>query len=560
MKNKLAKIVRVVISDLKEEGLISTELLPEPQIETPKDQRHGDFASNIAMVLASMENKNPRELADRIAGAIKGNDISDAKAIVKDVKVAGPGFINFTLNDSVWHDSLREVLSNEEDYGRSDVGDGQRVQIEFVSANPTGPLHIGHARGAVVGDVLASILSKAGFYVEREYYINDAGVQMGTLGRSVYSRCLEHFGREVVYPDNYYQGEYIGEIAGKLAEKEGEGLLKLDETEAVHLCADFALNLILDDIKRDLHDFGVDYNVWFSEKGLYEKGQVDESIKKYRDEGIIYEKEGALWFNTTDHGDDKDRVVVKSDGEKTYFASDISYHKDKYDRGFDKVINIWGSDHHGYVVRMKAAVKAMGRDPDDLEIILIQFVNLIRGGKPVSMSTRSGEFITLREVLDEVGTDAMRYFMLMRSYDTHLDFDLDLAKKRSQDNPVYYVQYAHARICSILRQAEEAGMDVSRIRDSADLTRLTLPEEAAVIKKLAEFPETVEEAAGSLEPHRITFYVFELASLFHSYYNHHRVITEDEKLTAARLTFVVAVKTVIKNALTFMGISAPERM
>jgi arginyl-tRNA synthetase len=277
---------------------------------------------------------------------------------------------------------------------------------------------------------------------------------METLGRSVYTRCLEHFGRDVVYSDNFYQGQYIKEIAGKLIDEKGESLLELDETGAVGLCADFALNLILDEIKRDLHDFGVDYDVWFSEKKLYEDGQVDDSIKKYKDEGIIYEKEGALWFNTTDHGDDKDRVVIKSDGEKTYFASDISYHKDKYDRGFNRVINVWGSDHHGYVVRMKAAVVAMGRDPDDLELILIQFVNLIRGGKPVSMSTRAGEFITLREVLDEVGADAMRYFMLMRSYDTHLDFDLDLAKKRSQDNPVFYVQYAHARICSILRQAE----------------------------------------------------------------------------------------------------------
>jgi len=560
IKSKLAKIVRVVISDLKEEGLISTELLPEPQIETPKDPRHGDFASNIAMVLASMEKSNPRKLAERIAETIKGNDISDAKDVVKSVEVAGPGFINFTLNDSVWHDSLRDILIGGEDYGRSDIGGDRRVQIEFVSANPTGPLHIGHARGAVVGDVLASILSRAGFYVEREYYINDAGVQMETLGRSIYSRYMEHFGMDAVYLDSYYQGEYIREIAGKLAEKEGEGLLNMDEAEAVIRCTGFALTLILDGIKRDLHDFGVDYDVWFSEKRLYEKGQVDDSIKKYKDEGIIYEKEGALWFNTTDHGDDKDRVVIKSDGEKTYFASDISYHKDKYDRGFNKVINVWGSDHHGYVVRMKAAVKAMGRDPDDLEIILIQFVNLIRGGKPVSMSTRAGEFITLREVLDEVGVDAMRYFMLMRSYDTHLDFDLDLAKKRSQDNPVYYVQYAHARICSILRQAEEAGIKVADIDDSADLTPLTLPEEAAVIKKLAEFTETVEGAAGSLEPHRITFYVFELVSLFHSYYNHHRVITEDEKLTTARIAFVIAIKTVIKNALMLMGISAPERM
>ena len=566
IKNKLANIVRAVISDLKDEGFINTELLPEPQIEMPKDQKHGDYASNIALILASMEKRNPRELADRIAEVLNNNNIAENKDIVKSVEVAGPGFINFKINNKVWLDSLKEILAQNENFGRLDIGNDKRIQIEFVSANPTGPLHIGHARGAVVGDTLASILTAAGFYVEREYYINDAGVQMETLGKSVYSRYLEHFGENVVYHDNYYQGEYIKEIAEKMAANEEDGLLSIGEDEAIGRCTKFALTNILDEIKSDLQDFGIKYDVWFSEKKLYDDGQVENSIKQYQDEGIIYEKEGALWFNTTDHGDDKDRVVIKSDGETTYFASDIAYHKDKYDRGFNKVINVLGADHHGYVVRMKAAIKAMGRETNDLEIILIQFVNLIRGGKPVSMSTRSGEFITMREVLDEVGADAMRYFMLMRSYDTHLDFDLDLAKKKSQDNPVFYVQYAHARISSILRQVKERGIDVSGISAlknddiTIDLSPLTLPEEAAIIRRLSEFPEVVEEAAKSLEPHRITFYVFDVASMFHSYYNHHRVITEDEKLTYARIAFVTAIMTIIKNGLALMGISAPDRM
>jgi len=506
------------------------------------------------MSIASREKKSPREIAEKIARDITPILIKEAS-----VTVAGPGFINFSLHKDAWRNKLRDILVQREKYGQGLHRVKKKIQVEFVSANPTGPLHVGHARGAAVGDSLAAILSACGHAVEREYYINDAGLQMETLGKSVYSRYLEHFGKDVAYEQHYYQGDYVRTIAEDIARAEGDRLLKIPEKEAIAYFSSHAGSIILDSIKKDLADFGVSFNGWFSEQGLYDNGDVDRAIAEYKEKKLIYEADGALWFDTTDYGDDKDRVVVKSDGEKTYFASDIAYHKNKYDRGFDTVINVWGADHHGYVVRMKAAAKAMGRHDGDLELILVQLVNLMRGGKPVSMSTRAGTYVTLREVLDEVGKDAMRYFMLMRSYDAHLDFDLELAKKKTQDNPVFYVQYAHARIASILRQAKEGGCDIVKLED-ANLSLLDLPEEMAIVKKLTQFPEVVSEAGEFLEPHRITFFVFDIASLFHSYYNRNRVVSEDEHLSRARLALVVAVMIVIKNALTMLGISAPEKM
>jgi arginyl-tRNA synthetase len=561
VKENLREIITGSLCKLKDSGFISTDPLPIAQIEIPKDPSHGDFATNIAMILASAEKKNPRQLAEHIVNAITTNGSVSDEGFVKSVEVAGPGFINITLSENFWRDIVRRVLNGGETYGNVDLGGGRRVQIEFVSANPTGPLHVGHARGGVVGDAMANILSAAGYEVEREYYINDAGVQMENLGKSVFARYQELFGRSVVFEDNYYMGDYIKDIAVRIRDAQGDRLLEIPEADAVTLCKDVACREVLDQIRKDLADFGIVYNEWFSEKSLYDEGLVSKYIQEFKERRLIYEKEGALWFDTTDYGDDKDRVVIKSDNEPTYFASDIAYHWDKFHRrGFDIVINVWGADHHGYVVRMKAAVKAMGIKPENLVLILVQLVNLVRGGKPVSMSKRAGEFVTIRDVMDEVGKDAMRWFMLMRTYDSHLDFDLDLATKQSQENPVYYVQYAHARICSILRQAEEAGQAAVPDPDTIDLAPLKLPEELSLMKVLARFPDVIADSAREMEPHRVIFYVFELASDFHSYYNRNRVITEDRTLTAARLGLVAAIGVVIRKALTIVGVSAPERM
>ena len=560
VKERLVDIIGEALYVLRDEGFLISDPLPHPRIETPRDTDHGDFSSNIAMILASREKKDPRKLAERISTTIGRLSDAKASAILKDIEVAGPGFINFTISENLWRDTIREIIEGGDAFGWTNLGEGKKVQVEFVSANPTGPLHIGHARGAVVGDTLANILKAQGYRVEREYYINDAGIQIETLGRSVFTRYLELFGKKVVYKDEYYQGDYIKELALSFKENEGDRLLDLPEGEAVSSLSKYASSEIIRDIEKDLTDFGVNYDVWFSEKTLYDDKKVDDAIKSFKEMGLIYEKDGALWFDTTNYGDDKDRVVVKSDGEKTYLASDIAYHKDKFQRGFDRVINVWGADHHGYVVRMKAAVRAMGRNEGDLEIILVQLVNLTRGGKPISMSTRAGKYVTLREVLDEVGSDAMRYFMLMRSHDSHLEFDLELAKKTSQENPVYYVQYAHARISSIIRQAEDKGYDGLPQLELIDLSLIDLEEELSILKRLRAFPEVVKEATDNLEPHRIVFYIYDLAQAFHSYYAHHRVVTEDRKLSDARLALVSAIMVVIRNGLGLLGISAPDRM
>jgi len=553
MKKLLQGRVRKCLESCYADGSMTSGRVPEIIIEVPAHSEHGDFASNIAMLLAKDEKKPPRKIAETIVAHLDGEDIFGR------VEIAGPGFINFFLKKDVWHETLRSISAAGDSYGRSLVGQGKRVQVEFVSANPTGPLHIGHGRGAATGDAVASILAAAGFEVVREYYINDAGNQMDTLGRSVYLRYLELLGRPVEFPGNCYQGDYIRDIARDLITKFGSKYLEVPEEEAVPVFSKLGGDIILDGIKQDLEDFGVVHDTWFSEQSLFDAGKVAEAIDFMRAKGLLYEQDDALWFRTTDFGDDKDRVVVRGNGVTTYFASDIAYHREKFERGFDWVIDVWGADHHGYVPRLKAVAQGLGRDASDLKLILVQLVSLLRDGAPVAMSTRSGEFVTLKEVVDEVGRDAARFFFLMRRSDSQLDFDLELAKRESSDNPVYYVQYAHARICSIFENAMEKGVAPEDFT-GISLAKLGTPEEMSLIKFLDTFPEIVEGSALNFEPHRITYYLQELAGLFHSFYNRNRVIGEDAELSAARLFLLKCTAQTLKNGLLLLGVSAPERM
>jgi len=555
LNDTLTVYVRRALEMLASEGRIQ-EPIPIPVIEMTRDRKFGDYATNVAMVLSSRTGDNPRDLAGEIAGKIRAADIGDE---LEDVSVAGPGFINMTMSPAFWTRILRSVLKEGEEFARSDIGAGRKIQVEFVSANPTGPLHVGHGRGAALGDALANILECSGFKVEREYYINDAGNQIQTLGRSVFTRYLQAFGRDVSFPEEGYRGAYILEIAALLKETEGDHYLDMPEEEAIESMATRASELILEDIKSDLEEFGVCFDLWFSEKKLLGRGKVDETLEDLTSRGCLYRHEGALWFNSTGKGDDKDRVMVKSDGLLTYFATDVAYHRDKFDRGFDGVVDIWGADHHGYVARMKAAVRALGREPDDLQVLLLQLVSLSRKGQPVAMSTRAGEFVTLREVRGEVGCDAARFIFLTRKADSKLDFDLDLAKEQSNDNPVYYVQYAHARICSILRNSEERGVAIPRPED-VDPALLNLPVERELIRSMAALPEVVESAALVMEPHRVTTWLRDISASLHNYYFHHRVLTDDPAVTNARLALVLGVRTVIAKALSLLGVTAPERM
>ncbi|MRR59232.1 MAG: arginine--tRNA ligase [Deltaproteobacteria bacterium] len=553
MKKLLQGRVRKCLESCYADGSMTSGRVPEIIIEVPAHSEHGDFATNVAMLLAKDEKKPPRKIAETVVAHLDGEDIFDR------VEIAGPGFINFFLKKDVWHETLRSISAAGDSYGRSLVGQGKKVQVEFVSANPTGPLHIGHGRGAATGDAVASILAAAGFEVVREYYINDAGNQMDTLGRSVYLRYLELLGRPVEFPGNCYQGDYIRDIARDLITKFGSKYLEVPEEEAIPVFSKLGGDIILDGIKQDLEDFGVVHDTWFSEQSLFDAGEVAEAIDFMRAKGLLYEQDDALWFRTTDFGDDKDRVVVRGNGVTTYFASDIAYHREKFGRGFDWVIDVWGADHHGYVPRLKAVAQGLGRDASDLKLILVQLVSLLRDGAPVAMSTRSGEFVTLKEVVDEVGRDAARFFFLMRRSDSQLDFDLELAKRESSDNPVYYVQYAHARICSIFENAMEKGVAPEDFT-GISLGKLGTPEEMSLIKFLDTFPEIVEGSALNFEPHRITYYLQELAGLFHSFYNRNRVIGEDAELSAARLFLLKCTAQTLKNGLLLLGVSAPERM
>lgn len=554
MKEQVRALVQKSLESCYAAGTLVSGLYPEFSIEIPASSDHGDFAANAAMMLAKAEKKPPRTIADIIAAQLATNN-----NLFERVDVAGPGFINCFIKPAVWRDTLRTIYTAGDTYGKSTIGAGRMVQVEFVSANPTGPLHIGHGRGAATGDAVASLLQTAGFQVVREYYINDAGNQMDTLGRSVYLRYRELLGNSIDFPVDCYQGDYIRAIARDLITKYGSRYLDMPEQEAVKACARWGGDIILDGIKQDLADFGVVHDTWFSEQSLFDTGAVATAIQEMRDKGHIYENDGALWFRTTEFGDDKDRVVVRGNGVTTYFASDIAYHREKFERGFDWVIDVWGADHHGYVPRLKSVAQGLGRNADDLKIILVQLVALLRDGAPVAMSTRSGEFVTLKEVVDEVGRDAARFFFLMRRSDSQLDFDLELAKRQSSDNPVYYVQYAHARICSIFDSAREKGLIPDSFTDIS-LDKLDTVEEMQLIKFLAGFTAVVEGSALAFEPHRITYYLQELASLFHSFYNKNRVITEDLELSAARLFLLSCTAQTLKNGLLLLGISAPERM
>lgn len=556
MKRKLREITQRALDNLCATANISVDatVLPKFDISRTKDIKFGDFATNIALVLSKELKFKPRELAQQIIDCMD-RDLG----MIDNFEIAGPGFINFFLSPEVWRKNLDSIHDQNEKYGSSFEAGGLRILVEFVSANPTGPLHVGHGRGAAVGDSLVRLLRATGFRVESEYYVNDVGNQMNILGRSLYYRFRELQGDDVKFPENHYQGQYMKEMALEFADSaEAHSIKGLDEAEAVQITSRYACKKILEGIKDDLSVFGVTYDRYFSERELHESGRLVKALDELKNLGKAEHRDGALWFFMEDSEDEKDRVLVRASGEPTYFAADVAYHNDKLSRGYDLLVDIWGSDHHGYVPRVRAAIEAFGHSSEKLKVLLVQFVNLVRQGQKISMSTRSGEFITLREVLEEVGSDAARFFFLTKRCDSHLDFDLDLAKKQSSDNPVYYVQYAHARISSIFRIAEEKGIDADF--HGADLAALALPEELVLMKKLADFPDVMSEASEALEPHRITFYLMELSELFHSYYHDNKVLTEDSRIKKARLYLVEAVRIVIANGLTILGVSAPHRM
>ena len=563
VRTNLKRILERAFNATNSSGALNVDELPEFVVEVPREKGHGDFAANLAMMLAKPARMAPRKIAEIFVEYLNKEiaaDSQDGGSVLLDrVEVAGPGFINFYLNPAWVYEILRVIETEGSDYGRVMLGAGKKVQVEFVSANPTGLLHMGNARGAALGDCLASLLDFAGYQVSREFYINDAGNQIENFGLTLEARYLQLLGQDCPVPEDGYHGQDIIETMKGFVEKYGDKFLRAPGKVRRSVMIHFALEEKLRDIRNTLFDFGVRYDVWFSEKSLHEAGAVKDAVTLLQEKGFVYEKEGALWFKATDFGVEKDEVVVRSNGVPTYFAADIAYHKNKFERGFDWVINIWGADHHGHVSRVKGAVEAIGYNPEALDVILMQLVRLFRGTEIVRMSKRTGQFVTLDELMEEVGRDAARYFFIMRSADSHLDFDLELAKSQSNDNPVFYIQYAHARICSIFRQLEEQGGKLPQA-DAVDLTLLKEDIELELIRKLADFPEEIASAAESLAPHRLARYVHELAGLLHSFYNSHRVIVDDAALSEARLVLVKGVKTVIKNALSLLGIAAPEKM
>ena len=552
MKTVIKQIIHDALEKAQQAGELELSSFPEIVVEKPKDEKMGDFSTNIGMTLAKSERKNPKTIAESVARHLKSGDLSK-------VEVAGPGFINIKMSQEFFLKRLRNAVSQGENFGSSESGQGTKVMIEFVSANPTGPLHVGHGRGAAVGDCLARIMKKAGYDLSTEYYINDVGNQMNFLGRSTWLRYRELKGEAIEFPEDHYRGDYIKDIAQEVIDQKGDEFLNKPEEECIPFFRRFAKDNILKSIEKDLCEFRVNFDNWFSEESLYEDKSVEKAVDWLKGQGHIYEKDGAVWLKSSAFDDDKDRVIVKQTGERTYFCSDIAYHQNKINRGFKKLINLMGADHHGYVPRMEAVLEAMGYDKKIFKILLVQFVSLLRAGEKVSMSTRSGEFETLADVVSEVGVDATRYFFLMRSSDTHLDFDLELAKKETPDNPVFYIQYAHARICSIFRAAEENGV----IWDSSagvDLAPLNEDEEFAIIQAILSFPEIVEKSARALEVHRISHYLLDLVSRFHGYYSRHRVISDDKSLTQARLFLLDGLRITIRNGFELMGISSPEKM
>ncbi|MCA0985438.1 arginine--tRNA ligase [Halobacillus yeomjeoni] len=549
MEQKLKdEIVRAVLAA----ELAGEDEMPDVILEQPKDKSHGDYATNMAMQLAGVAKKNPRAIATELV-----EQFDRSKASIEKIEIAGPGFINFYMNNQYLTELVPSILEAGDQYGRTNIGNGHRIQVEFVSANPTGTLHLGHARGAAVGDSLCNVLDAAGFDVSREYYINDAGNQMANLALSVEARYMQALGKEWEMPEDGYHGKDIVELGEKLAEEDGEKWVDVAEEERLQFFREYGLKYELSKIEKDLQEFRVPFDEWFSETSLYQGDQIKNALKVLEDQNYVYQKDDATWFETTKFGDDKDRVLIKNDGTYTYLTPDIAYHKNKLDRGFDTLINIWGADHHGYIPRMKAAIQALGYDKDTLEVEIIQMVNLFQDGEKVKMSKRTGKAVTLRELMEEVGIDAMRYFFSMRSSDSHLDFDMDLARSESNENPVYYVQYAHARICTMLKQAEEKGL----VSNEFDGSQLTSEKEEDLLKRLGEFPQVVADAAEKRTPHRVTQYVFDLASNLHSFYNAEKVLDEDHpERTAARLALMQAVRTTLSNGLKLIGVSAPTQM
>ena len=531
-------------------GVVKDGTLPEVQLTVPPKKEFGDFASNFAMQSARALRCNPRVLAQYI---VENLDCP----YVKKAEIAGPGFINFYLNPDWVYDMLARIVEAGENYGNLPKASDEKIQLEYVSANPTGPLHVGHGRGAAVGSALGNLLKAAGYDVEQEYYINDAGNQMNNLARSVNARYLELLGNEIEFPEDGYHGHDIIDTAQRIINKYGDRFLLMGEEERLEEFKTIAYQEKLAALKEDLERFNVRFDVWFSEKTLHEANKIKEACDTLLEKGYMYEQDGALWLKSTAFGDDKDRVVIRDNGVPTYFAADIAYHANKFGRGFDRVINLWGADHHGYIARMKAAMQCMGYQPEQLEILILQMVRLLRDGQEVKMSKRTGQSVTLNELIDEVGTDAARFFFVMRSIDSQLDFDLDLAKKKSNDNPVFYVQYAHARICSIMRQVAEAGI---KVQGKGDYKLLTEPVEVDLIKKLGEYPEMLATAARERAVQQVAHYVYDLAGLFHSAYNQCRILGVNEDLQQARLAMVMAVGHVVRHALSILGVSAPEKM
>lgn len=534
-------------------GLAAESEIPEVVLEVPKDKSHGDYSTNMAMQLARIAKKAPRNIAEEIVASF-----DKGKASIDKLDIAGPGFINFYMNNQYLTKLIPAVLEAGEAYGETNIGDGERVQVEFVSANPTGNLHLGHARGAAVGDSLCNVLEKAGYEVSREYYINDAGNQINNLALSVEARYYQALGKDKPMPEDGYHGEDIKEIGRKLADEFGDRFVHEEESERLAFFREYGLKYELGKLREDLENFRVPFDVWYSETSLYQNGKIDQALEALREKGHIYEEDGATWFRSTAFGDDKDRVLIKKDGSYTYLLPDIAYHKDKLDRGFQKLINVWGADHHGYIPRMKAAIEALGYDKETLEVGIIQLVHLYKNGEKMKMSKRTGKAVTMRDLIDEVGLDAVRYFFAMRSADTHMDFDLDLAVSTSNENPVYYAQYAHARICSMLRQGEEKGIS---FEGNLDLTKIGSEKEYDLLKVIGSFPEAVADAAEKRIPHRITNYIFELASVLHSFYNAEKVLDPaDEEKSRARLSLMKATQITLNNALKLIGVSAPEKM
>ncbi|MCK4833286.1 MAG: arginine--tRNA ligase [Gammaproteobacteria bacterium] len=589
MKETIESLLDHALDQLIADGMIETK--PGLQVTRTKDAAHGDFTCNTAMMLAKQAGRAPREIAQSIIDALPDD------ASVEKVEIAGPGFINFFITQENTLSIINDIISGGERFGKSNAAEGEKVQIEFVSANPTGPLHVGHGRGAAYGATLATLMRAVGFDVDCEYYVNDAGRQMNILAASVWLRYLEVNEVTLTFPVNGYKGEYIYDIANSIKAQHGDAFvfpadevfkdIHADETDgggsnggdkekhiddlitrAKHLLGTknyqqvfkAGLDSILDDIRQDLEEFGVPYDNWYSEQTLADRGLIDKAVEQLQMAGHIEERNGALWFISTKFGDEKDRVVIRDNGQATYFASDIAYHMDKFARGYQRVINIWGADHHGYVARVKAAIGALGEKEDKLDILLVQFANLYRGGERVQMSTRSGSFVTLRELREEVGTDAARFFYVMRKCEQHMDFDLDLAKSQSNDNPVYYIQYAHARICSVIGQLSEKQLKHDIENGSQNLNLLTERHETDIISKLDAYADIVHKSAFNAEPHLLVHYLRELATLLHSYYNAHQFINDDSNLHDARFNLIIATRQILHNGLTLLGVSAPEKM